>query len=140
MLQDVLDKYEVSNFFAYHQLPRDKSTIEFGWIEVDEISLEDPIVISVRDDVSKNNATTLSDYQTYFNKLTSLTPNEFIEKWEPSIRELEVYWRGRYPQSDEDQYMFVLNVAYLVRDKNPFKMNGTSFEVFEVENEEGDQS
>ena len=130
MLQELFDKYSVSNFFAYHENQRDKSTVEFGWIPVAEITSEVSMVISTRDDETKNNAATLEDYRVYFERLTLLTPDEFIQKWKPSLRELEVYWNNRFPESDSDQHKFIMSLAYLIRDHTEFEMYGATYRVF----------
>jgi len=132
-LEELIEKYNISKYFAYHEAPRDKLVIEFGWIETENLSEQEDIVISCSKDNSfENNATTLNDYNIYFNRLTSLTPDEFIEKWEPSPRELEVFWKSKYPEAKEKQHEFVLKLAYLIRDGICFEMYKTSFEVFKL--------
>jgi len=130
MLQKILDEKGVNKFFAYHEERASSTVTEFGWVESEDISLLGPIVISQPEN-NPSNATTLRDYEVYFNKLTSLTPDEFITKWEGAEEELGRYWKNMYKAAKDDQHIFFLKIALLVRNKISFEMYGAKFEVFE---------
>lgn len=136
MLQDILDEHNIKIFYAMGELPAKDGVIEFGWLNADSISLDQDIVIShvlmnEAGDImpTGSSAVTLKDYRTYLNRLNSLTPDEFIQKWEYSLDDLDSYWVSRYPSAEPDQGQFVMNLSRLVRDGDSFEMYNVRFEV-----------
>lgn len=127
MIQELYKKYNVSKLYAYVEKPGDNRVIECGWVPADALPDKADLVISMRDD--ENNAATLDDYRKYFGRLTFLTPNEFISKWENNKDALSLYWKSRFPNAKEGDHIFMLKVARLIRDRESFDMHGAVFEV-----------
>jgi len=121
-MKEFSEKYNLSKFYAYHQIPRENNIVEFGWVEANEIPLYGPIIISRAPDYPDNdNAVTLADYREYFLKLTSFAPDDFLDKWEPSPREFELFWYADKPDSEPGLHGFIVKLAYLIRDEKDFE-------------------
>jgi hypothetical protein len=137
----------IEKFYAYHQIQVDPARIEFGWVDISDANVTSTLharskkIVIARDssDSSWDNITLLEDYRTYFLKLTSLTPNEFIERWSPSMKELKVAWETGHLGSPENQHEFFMKIALLVRDGISFEMWGKEYEVIELESGESDE-
>jgi hypothetical protein len=135
----------IKNFYTYHQIQRDPSHIEFGWVDIGDVSdilhaAAGPVVLATDpEDSSWDNLTTLSDYETFFSRLTSLNPSDFIERWSLSPRELQAFWQSSYPNAPEDQHEFIMKLAHLILDGTSFEMYGKEYEVFELESGEDDE-
>ncbi len=134
MDQEFLNKHSIAHLYIYHEIPVNKTTVEFGWIEAEEIPMDEPLVMSKSSSNSEiNNLVTLGDYVKFFNHLTSTNAEEFISRWAPSPRELEVHWKSNFPQGEADQHLFIMNLAYLIRDRKPFEMYDRTYEVITIE-------
>jgi len=134
MDQEILNKHNIAHLYVYHEIPVNKTTIEFGWIEAEEIPMDGPLVVSKSSPNPEiNNLATLDDYVKFFNHLASTNAEEFISRWAPSPRELEVHWKSNFPQGEDDQHLFIMNLAYLIRDRKPFEMYNRTYEVITTE-------
>ncbi len=128
---------DMSKFYSYHQIQKDPSHIEFGWIEVDSVSWDGPVVIA-RDSQNPewNNATTLEDYKTFFYRLTTLEPSDFVLRWEGSLRELKMFWKSTHPAAPKDQYEFIMKLALLIENGTKFKMYNKNYDIFRIKSGE----
>ena len=129
-IQEFKEKYKISKIYAYHQIPKDKKNIEFGWKEVLELDLSKPIVISRAKDSELDNATSLSDYEKFFLSITGQTSKEFIKKWKDKPLELKDYWQINFPFSEQEQDEFMMKLSMLICDGTAFEMYERTYEIF----------
>lgn len=131
----------IKQAFKYHENKLNKSNIQFGWIDgnLDEMSGLVALGIAL-DSEKENNATSLSDYLSFFKSLTGVTPETFIKRWAPSPKELALHWKSNFPSAKVDEHDFMLSLAYLIRDHKPFQMYGFAYEVVNIDPTKGDAS
>lgn len=133
-MDSISEKYNISAFYAYHQIRISEDTIEFGWIDVEELDLSSEVVLSLGGS-GKNSAATLEDYNSFFLRLTSMLPEDFLDKWSDSIRELSLFWSEKHPKADGEQHLFILDLARLLSEFKPFERYGHLYSIVSCTNQ-----
>lgn len=130
-----MDEFEVHGlmiYYSYKEKSIDKTHKEFGWVIVESIPANEAFVQAQSAlDPTWDNCTTLRDYATYFERMTSLTAKEFIKKWDRSPGDLKLFWKAQRPHAPEDQHEFILSLARLISERIPFTRDGKTYQVME---------
>lgn len=130
----ILEEKNIKKIYKYHEDKKSKSEIYYGWKLGSQADLVGKVVIAISaSNEDQNNATSLKDYDKFFNMLTGMTAESFIKRWAPSPKELQLHWTSNFPKSKPDEYEYIMNMAYLIRDNKPFQMYDFSYEIINLE-------
>lgn len=143
-MDDYFSKNGVHKFYQYKEMPRDKKTVEFGWMFCSSLDLSNNKLVVVSkspDQPDTNSAVILSDYEKYFTSFTGFSSERFLARWKNSPSEFEKYWKEKKPESEPGTHLFLMGLAYLIQEKTSFEHKFSNrlvtFEVVDVENESG---
>lgn len=145
MLDDsLIKKHKIKRIYAYHEEKQEKNKIAFGWVPSKPERLEGTIVISseskaksVKDsdrEWSKsegNNAASAKDYSRYFKSLTGDTPEDFIERWNDSLPDLEESRKRQSSKYREGEGDFLFSLARLLVDGKKFTKFGRNYKIID---------
>ena len=141
-LGEFIKRQKIGKIYSYHEIQKDSSNIEYGWVESDDLDVSKPVVLSYSSSSKKvtdedkdwskkegRTAANLECYQKYFSALTSVTPLEFIEMWEHDTDDLEDFARSNNQNYREGEGLFLLNIADLVVNHRKFSQFGRIYKV-----------
>jgi len=142
---DFIKKYKVAKIYAYEQHQVDKDTVMFGWKLAGQINSNESIILSSSSKSKKvsesdkewsavegNSAASLSDYELYFKALTGLHASDFLSKWGDNVESLEQSRRQDNPSYREGEGAFLVDLAYLIRDRKKFIRFGRIYKVIDA--------
>ena len=132
--------YQPNKIYGYKEIKSSGGAVTYGWVEVDDIDFDLPVVISTLSkskyvtepdaEWSKSEGITasyLSDYRSYFEASVGDTVESFLEKWESSEDKLSQMIDSE--EEREDKGKFMISLARLIRDHKKFSMYGRVYKV-----------
>ena len=141
-LDEFIKKQKIGKIYSYHEVHKDPTSIEYGWVESDTLDTSRPVVLSYSSSSKKvtdkdrdwskkegRTAASIECYQRYFSALTSVTPLEFIEMWENETDDLEGFVKASNENYREGEGLFLLNIADLVVSHRKFSQFGRIYKV-----------
>lgn len=133
-MQKVLKDKGIQKLYRYKEIKKNKNVVEFGWADAVEISVKDPIILSISE--SESSAASLSDYSKYFYSLVGIEPDKFVQKWKGLENDFAEYWYANKKKSEEGMATFIFNLAFLISEKKSFQHQFTNrlinFEILDV--------
>tara|TARA_B100000131_G_scaffold97853_1_gene95009 strand:- start:4937 stop:5368 length:432 start_codon:yes stop_codon:yes gene_type:complete len=138
---DFLTKNKISKLYSYKEVYLDEASIEYGWVESDDIDLSGDIVVAYHSKTKKatasesswselegNSAARLDDYKLYFFRSTGFQPVEFIDIYKLNKHTLYDKWAkaGNY---SEDTVDFLYSLSNLLVNGKRFIHSGRGYKI-----------
>jgi len=144
-LKSFLKKEKIDKIYSYHEVRKDKYSVEFGWVPSNTINLNKPVVISYPSkgkSISEEdkqwsseegkNASSLDDYEKYYAALTGESPDVFIDMWANGIPDLESLREKDNPGYRNGEGKFLYNLALLISTGKKFTEFGRIYKIINV--------
>lgn len=137
---------EVDKYYKYSEERVDSSTVAFGWRIADSLPEQEDYILAYHSrskfaseeettDSRRegSSAATVSDYTTFFDKVSGVSPDSFYQRWEGKEEELKRYWNSNFPEADEKQHLFMLKLARLIVTGKKFVMYSRGFKLVKAD-------
>lgn len=150
-LSELKAKYKISKLYAYRQEVDSKSSnIFFGWENADKLDLSEKIVLSTASQSKKLTekeaewsksegitAASLGDYDRFFRAALSVSPADFLDKWDGKTKELELKRKSSNPAYREGEGDFLIALARFILTKKKFSKFGRVYKVISLSDSDG---